>query len=298
MGGSGIIVGNGYSIAWRVLDAQYWGVPQRRKRIYLVADFAGQRAGEILFKREGLRRDFAPSREAREETAADAVGSTSEGCGIKCLNPWGCQSKRIYEPDGVYPTLPAMGDGARNNQAVVYALQGNGIDRADSAGCNGRGWRENICYTLNTIDRPAICFKAGQGARARSLGASETVSPTLGSEPGSDSIPAVCYDARGNGDGQIVPTITGDHQSRVTDYTALAVLLEKMRCYIVRRLTPLECCRLQGFPDWWEDCVVGSDTARYKMWGNGMALPCVLYVMEGIAAQCEVTENEMYIYER
>ena len=52
--------------------------------------------------------------------------------------------------------------------------------------------------------------------------------------------------------------------------------------YTIRRLTPLECCRLQGFPDWWEDGVAGSDTARYKMWGNGMTLPCLLYVMEGI----------------
>lgn len=119
----------------------------------------------------------------------------------------------------------------------------------------------------------------------------------------------VAYDARGNGDGEIVPTLTGDHESRVTDYTALvvgngqlnqmsmsdkagalnycmhdqqAVLLKRLWHYIVRRLTPLECCRLQGFPDWWEDGVGGSDSARYKMWGNGMALPCVLYVMEGI----------------
>ena len=61
-----------------------------------------------------------------------------------------------------------------------------------------------------------------------------------------------------------------------------AVLLKRLWHYIVRRLTPLECCRLQGFPDWWEDGVDGSDSARYKMWGNGMALPCVLYVMEGI----------------
>ena len=55
------------------------------------------------------------------------------------------------------------------------------------------------------------------------------------------------------------------------------------RKYIVRRLTPLECCRLQGFPDWWEDGVEGSDSARYKMWGNGMALPNMLHVMRGIA---------------
>lgn len=106
-----------------------------------------------------------------------------------------------------------------------------------------------------------------------------------------------------------MPTLTGDHENRITDYAALAVgngqlnqvymsdtagtlncrndqqavLLKRLWWYIVRRLTPLECCRLQGFPDWWEDDVDGSDSARYKMWGNGMALPCVLYVMEGIA---------------
>ena len=73
--GNGVILGNGYSIAWRVLDAQFWGVPQRRRRIYLVADFGGERAGEILFEREGLRRNFAQSRAAWERTARDAEGS-------------------------------------------------------------------------------------------------------------------------------------------------------------------------------------------------------------------------------
>lgn len=274
---AGCIVGEGYSIAWRMLDAQHWGVPQRRKRIYLVADFGGQRAGEILFKREGLRRNFAQSRAARKETSADAVGSLGGSCG------------------------------------TVYALQGNGIDRADTAGCNGKGWREDVCYTLNTVDRPAVAYSAD----CRNMRLSEEISGTLQakgnggyslnyqnpvvyqnpkrgeyveSEVGSTLLAhlavepkdIVVYDARGNGDGQIVPTLTGDHESRVTDYTALAVFLEKLRWYIVRRLTPLECCRLQGFPDWWEDGVDGSDSARYKMWGNGMALPCVLYVMEGI----------------
>ena len=64
----GCIVGDGYSVAWRVLDAQFWGVPQRRRRIWLVADFGGQRAAEVLFEREGLRRSFAESRKAWERT--------------------------------------------------------------------------------------------------------------------------------------------------------------------------------------------------------------------------------------
>lgn len=79
--GNGIIMGHGYSVAWRVLDAQFWGVPQRRRRIYLVADFGGERAGEILFKREGLRRDFAPCGAAWERTARDAEGSAGGGGG-------------------------------------------------------------------------------------------------------------------------------------------------------------------------------------------------------------------------
>lgn len=136
----------------------------------------------------------------------------------------------------------------------------------------------------------------------------------------------------------VSPTLTGDHQNRVTDYTAICVgngqlhnmsMAEQMntldcmhdqqavlmsgkppRKYIVRRLTPLECCRLQGFPDWWIDgceeypvqgwwtkndewrrwidpsgAAAGSDSAKYKMWGNGMALPNMLFVMAGIAAQ-------------
>lgn len=360
---------------------------------------------------------------------------------LKCLNPWDCQSKRIYQPEGVYPTLPAMDCGGANNQAImyaldsmssnsmkssnprsgfheepvaktlqaggvdptcnqggnvivepVYALQGNGIDRAETAGCNGRGWREDVCYTLNTIDRPAICFKAGQGAKARSIGASETVSPTLGSEAGGNSVPSVCYpqvartltagngtpcidrgqnvvcyDARGNGDGLCCPTLTGDHENRVTDYTTVcvsehppaygvdcrnAVLDEEKthtlqakanggqslnctpsvltsgkppRKYIIRRLTPLECCRLQGFPDGWgvpahkdklpdeelafwqgvrDTCsliagkpskkysaetltkwynALHTDSAEYKMWGNGIALPCAAFVLGGVA---------------
>lgn len=52
--------------------------------------------------------------------------------------------------------------------------------------------------------------------------------------------------------------------------------------YVVRRLTPTECARLQGFPDWWTEGVEGSDSAKYKMWGNSVAIPCVLYIMEGI----------------
>ena len=61
------------------------------------------------------------------------------------------------------------------------------------------------------------------------------------------------------------------------------LMVNRKRKYIVRRLTPLECCRLQGFPDWWTDDVPGSDSAKYKMWGNGIALPCAVDVLHRIA---------------
>ena len=281
---AGCIVGEGYSIAWRVLDAKYWGVPQRRKRIYLVADFGGQRAGEILFKREGLRGNFAQSRAARKETAADAVGSTGRSGGAGHVNDG--MSYHLFEPRSALDENWAETDvknalranASKSSHIVCYALQGNGIDRSATAGCNGKGWNEGICYTLNTVDRPAVVYQNPKRGEYVESEVGSTLLAHLAVEPRD----IVVYDARGNGDGQIVPTLTGDHESRVTDYTALAVFLEKLRRYIVRRLTPLECCRLQGFPDWWEDGVNGSDSARYKMWGNGMALPCVLYVMEGI----------------
>lgn len=197
---------------------------------------------------------------------------------------------------------------------LCYALQGNGIDRALTAGCNGSGWREQACYTLNTIDRHGVCY-APNGNHCGNYEEAD-VSATLQTRyhygSGGDAA-AVVYDCRENGDGLHVPTLTGDHGNRVTDYTAVSVhdmrafgdygngetgstlkardykdatdliVGQSGRKYIVRRLTPLECCRLQGFPDWWEQGVEGSDSARYKMWGNGIALPCAVDVLRRIA---------------
>ena len=97
---AGYVVGDGYSVAWRVHDAQFWGVPQRRRRIALVADFGGESAPEILFERDSVSGDSEARGEAREGAAASLENSTG---------------------------------------STVWCLQGNGIDRADTAGCNGRG---------------------------------------------------------------------------------------------------------------------------------------------------------------
>ena len=155
------------------------------------------------------------------------------------------------DDNGTAFTVTAKGPGA-----VCYCLQGNGVDRADTAECNGKGVKENECYTLNTVDRHAVCygFSPDNSPSCDGVNLNEKLSPTL----------------------QV--------------HKKLGICREAVETqYIVRRLTPLECCRLQGMPDWWLDDVEGSDAARYKLWGNGMALPNALYIMEGIA-QAEANE--------
>lgn len=262
---AGCIVGDGYSIAWRVLDAQDWGVPQRRKRIYLVCDFAGGRAGEILFKREGLLRNFKACGKARQEDSSDAVGSADRDY----------RAFHLQQDPISGRVSPCIGGQSQATVGVVYAADCRNLrlNEEISGTLQAKG---NGGYSLN-YQNPVVYQNPKRGEYVES-----EVGSTLLAHLAVEPRDIVAYDARGNGDGEIVPTLTGNHESRVTDYTALAVFLGKLRRYIVRRLTPLECCRLQGFPDWWEDGVDGSDSARYKMWGNGMALPCVLYVMEGI----------------
>lgn len=111
---SGAYVGTGFSVAWRVLDAQFWGVPQRRRRIALVADFAGDSAPKVLFEQSRLQRYIKPSGAQREGTAGDAAACSGEsGCtehegragGSGILNSGDPQSKHIYDPESVCGTL-------------------------------------------------------------------------------------------------------------------------------------------------------------------------------------------------
>lgn len=343
---AGAIAGNGWSLAWRQLDAQYWGVPQRRKRIALVADFGGQRAAEILFERTGVPGNPDESIKAWKEIAGLAAnypaGNDSVVGGTIPINT---QIATRYISMGERTGLGIGEDGdpaytlqANHEHGVCYCIAGNIIDRSETAGANGSGVKENQSYTLNTVDRPAVAYKV--------------------------------FDARGNGDGRTCPTITGDHENRITDYTAIAIerktfneqsfssykesgkcstlkakagnigngsecliaekhdsskadgvqtkpfcagfsykigakamgigyeiekagtlsaerhdsaVLEKTIRWIVRRLTPVECERLQGYPDGYTD--IGdwidskgkkhkyADSPRYKALGNSIALP-------------------------
>ena len=142
-------VGGRWSVAWRVHDAQHWGVPQRRRRISVVADFGGDTAGEILFERKSVSGYLAESGAAGERPAGAAQDGASYAVRIRCGCDGGGKGALVQEDKS-----GTLGTG---NDQTIFCLQGNGIDRADTAGCNGKGWREDTSYTLNTIDRPAVC---------------------------------------------------------------------------------------------------------------------------------------------
>jgi DNA (cytosine-5)-methyltransferase 1 len=99
-----VILGTEFSLAWRTMDAQFWGVAQRRRRIFLVADFAGTTAPEILFKQDSLFGNTAESRCQGQGTASAAQGGADD-TGGSCLTPWDVQSRRIFEETGTWPSL-------------------------------------------------------------------------------------------------------------------------------------------------------------------------------------------------
>ena len=445
---AGEIVADDFSLAWRVFDAQYWGVPQRRTRIYLVADFAGGSAGKILFESEGVS-GYTPQgfRPWQGVAGAFAEGAGASGC--VCLNDQGgsridvtedvaatlraenhghppcvmgaagfctehsAQARGIGYGEETSPTLRAgtvpaavyenhsqdtryigpletaptvnatygMGGnnqpfvvetpktlkirsgcegggkgaliqdnksatlGCNNDQTLfvpkvygicskdsnamksenpksgfyeaetsrcldanggnptcnqggmaVVALQGSMIGRADKNGPQGSGVNEDVSFPLDVVDRHAVAYCMTTGTYTQTL---EEQSPTL----------------------------------MARDYKDPPVVNETEPEYIVRRLTPTECARLQGFPDWWcaglgtdeptEDeiefwtevfeihrSVMGtsskpksrnqivkwlknphSDSAEYKMWGNGVALPNVYFVLSGIVYYAQFSEG-------
>lgn len=146
---SGCIMGRGFSIAWRVLDAQFFGVPQRRRRIALVADFAGGAAPEILFERESVSGHSEPCEAERKGTAGDAADCTGTASG--CLNGWDVQSKRIFDTQSVVGTLNSgTTEGMNIVPSVVYPEVSRTLSaRHDSSPCIDRG-QEFICYCKTT----------------------------------------------------------------------------------------------------------------------------------------------------
>lgn len=445
---AGNIVAENFSLAWRVLDAQYFGVPQRRRRIYLVADFGGRSAGKILFESEGLSGYSSKGSCSRKEVAGGfEIGARKTG--TICLNDQGgarmdvttdktatlramsnhpplvfenhAQDSRYVGPlktaqtvlatfgtggnnqpfvmetpktlkirsgcegggkgalvqenlsatlgcnndqtvfvpkaygicskdsnsmkspnpkSGIYKattsrTLDANGGNPSCNQggiAVVesYSLQGSMIGRKDKNGPQGDGINEDVSFTLNTTDKHAVAygidraaFNQGQNAKY-GFSVEKEVEPTIVAKgPGAVAAPVYSGSKASfftSAEKELANTLVA------TDYKEPPLINDvDGKNYIVRRLTPTECARLQGFPDWWcsnleteepndEEVnwwsavfethrnIMGiatkpktkkqiikwlknphSDSAEYKMWGNGVALPCVRFVLAGIA---------------
>ena len=432
---AGAILADHYSLAWRTMDAQHWGVPQRRLRISLVLDLTGGRAGEILFEPESLRGYFAPGitpgqavagavengagtadctdaipvnlqiatrhKSLGERTglgigrAGDAAYTLQEGHehGVCCLDDAKAYTLKIRSG------CEGGGKGAlvqTEKSATLSTLQDQTLFVAelpkaysfDSLASNSMkssnphsGCREvEIAKTLDTSPPDPVKNQGGIAILdALPFDTTQITSPQNGSNPhfgdpchplaatahppaavcktvfaeqdystykesarvktlkssggtlgcGGDSIVAepLIFDARGNGDGQTSPTMTGDHNGRVTDYTAIAAqqvgadlyngtltgdkavtlttatgqggantgpsVIEKIIRWIVRRLTPTECERLQGYPDGWTDlgewidsrgkAHKDADTPRYKALGSSIALPQWYYVLGGIS---------------
>lgn len=171
---AGFICGNGWSIAWRTFDAQFWGVPQRRRRIAVVMDFGGQRAGEILFERAGMSRDLEPSIPPWKGIARNPADSSAgydrvvEGEN-DCLTPWDVQSRRVYKAFGKWPAIYA-GEGGGHGY-VMQSKQEHMLFTAEPVTYPGVGITSkrnasnpksgDPCHTLNTDSRNYVCALQG-----------------------------------------------------------------------------------------------------------------------------------------
>ena len=453
---AGRIMGDGYSVAWRLLDAQYWGVPQRRQRIYLVADFDGESAGKILFESEGLSGYSAQGFKSWQNAAngiTEGIGETGEtdslmfenhsqdtryrgplevaqtvsstyGTGgnnqpfvvqtpktlkVRC----GCEGggKGALVQDNLSATLStnndqtlfqprAYGVCAKNSNSMKSDNPNSGFYEADTSRCldanggnptcnqggiaviegngsrpshRGDGYKESdVMYTLNATEQHAVAFAEVHATLSANDGPKGPSSQMM-KNPEENFVGEVSYGigrpAMNQGynarfsfqiEEEVEPTLVASGASGVahprfssskasffteaneecantlvaTDYKDPPIVNDGDEIdYIVRRLTPTECARLQGFPDWWcddlgipdptdEDIVkwrevfethakaIGkttkpksdaqirkwlqnpqSDSAEYKMWGNGVALPNVFFVLAGIKYYSDLSQK-------
>ena len=286
----GCIMGDDWSVAWRMLDAQYWGVPQRRRRIFLVADFGGQSAPEILFKREGLSRHLAESREAREGITADAEGGIDE----TVYDNHGNDSRWTGPVKASQPITSNFGMGGNNQLFVVgKAIGFSGKNSATLNLCPSEELSPTLRSGAETHVMSFDGYNQTLNETAQTIRADKTdgdhVGMVINCQPSGISGTVSSKWTKGTGG-----PAGDEHYNLVVDEVAnclkakanLSYRLDSDTAvktgYSVRRLTPLECERLQNFPDHWTDIPGASDSGRYKALGNSVAVCCPEYVLEGI----------------
>ena len=265
---AGMVRGGGVDLAWCVYDAQYFGTAQRRRRLFLVCDFAGKCAGEILFVPKSLRGYFEAGGTPRQGLAAFAESRPDTAGGeIVVLNDQGGASLTV-ERSGISPTLRSQTHG---NLPVVAA----GFDLQQITSKTNRSTLRPVQPTLCGTGQPHVVTMATGQANAEVLA---DIAPTLNCNHEQPLLvhPQIAGTLCASGAGLSRPAGMGSETDFcITSYADM----------IVRRLTPLECERLQGFPDFWTEQGGGrsiSDTSRYQMLGNSIAVPCVAYIMQGI----------------
>lgn len=208
---------------------------------------------------------------------------------VLVLNDQGGQSIGLEKAD-VSPTLRAESHG---NLPVVYCIVGNTIDRSLTAGGNGPGFNEEICYTLNTIDRHAVSAPIapiaaiGAPCALALRDAAGTLRAGAGAPKHQSDWESLVLTAFASSSFGAYTNGVGTLRTSGGDLGGGSETLLAGRVYGVRRLTTIECERLQGFPDGWTaigyDGAEISDTQRYKALGNSVAVPCVEFVLSGIA---------------
>jgi len=272
---AGMVRTESIDVAWRTLDAQYWGVPQRRKRIFLVADFGGQCAGEILFVEEGLRGHFAESRKAREEVAATIGDGIEKSIAIDVYNftETGNIAACFNANSGCSPTH----SGPMLMQAIGFdnqTGQSEGIEVSPSVRSESHGSLPCVASPKTTNK---VCGCLSCGAHPGGLNGQDAYNHLSGKITGAldtcrPQAQCIAYPDPVN---TLLAKSNLSHRGDTDNVV--------MTHYAVRRLTPLECLRLQGYPDWWLDIEGMSDSAKYKAVGNSVAIPCVDFVMSGIS---------------
>ena len=195
---------------------------------------------------------------------------------------------RYTGPHEVSPTISARcGTGGNNVPLVseeppVYCIVGNVIDREPENGGNGCGYKENIAYTLTAMDRHAVFSRQ----RTDVFSENDVVS-TESARQHKDATDLVMQPYQ-----ETVGTLVKSDHKRISNQYVNDDKCIVDEINLIRRLTPLECERLQGFPDGWTNIPSASDSARYKALGNSVAIPCVEFVMQGLALALEY-ENEI-----